>query len=320
MPTLEPTPDPLAEGGEVSPGIPGTLYHYTSPDGIKGIVEEGALYCSSAHYLSDAAELRYAARQAEPLIEDLERRVQEEGPEYREEFDLLDRMKDELGAIEEERIFVCSFSSNGNMLSQWRAYCPEEGGYSVGFDTDRLAALADIQGFHLFRCLYSADEYAPALEDLVYGTIPWYREHRQELEESRAFGGSHSEDLASEHATGFRALFVNLAARVKHPAFKEEDEWRLVSAPIAATMYPVSYRSGVSSLVPYIEFELEMGEEDLDEGSEYDEMDLRCPISEVIVGPTPHPELAGRSVEGLLNAHDLYGRGVTESGIPYRTW
>ena len=48
---------------------------------------------------------------------------------------------------------------------------------------------------------------------------------------------------------------LRIAAILKHPSFREEKEWRIVSPVIANTAEaPILFREGHAMLVPYIEF------------------------------------------------------------------
>jgi hypothetical protein len=46
----------------------------------------------------------------------------------------------------------------------------------------------------------------------------------------------------------------------------------------------------------------------------------KLPISKIIVGPTPHPELSRLSVQSLLKSESYEGVEVEVSNIPYRSW
>lgn len=302
----------MAEGRFVSPGLPETLYHYTSPSGLRGIVQDKALWCSSAHFLSDAEEISHAVNETRPLLQELGEEFREGEHVFAGEIALVERMVQALEEIETEPVFVGSFSVEGNLLSQWRAYCPDRGGYSIGFDGEKLAALATAQGFNLVRCVYSRDDYWPELEDLVMYTLEHYRTGRRE---------DHipEKDLATNLVESFHAGLAELAARVKHPAFREEKEWRLVSSPISASLLPTQFREGASSLVPFIEFALEIANEEQLEDSEFSPRDVQLPIREIVVGPTPHPELARQSAQMLCEGESAYPT-MKPSGIPYRTW
>ena len=53
-----------------------------------------------------------------------------------------------------QALFAVSFSERGNDLGQWRAYCPNGGGSSIGFRRTALGALCVEQHIQFDRCDY----------------------------------------------------------------------------------------------------------------------------------------------------------------------
>lgn len=305
--------DPETEEGRVSGDPPDILYHYTSPKGLKGIVEEGTLRCSSAHHLNDTAELTYAVEQIKPHLTELEEKFREDDSVRPDEFELVTTMIGLLNQTRRLEVFVGSLSEHNDQLSQWRAYCPDSGGFAIGFDTERLLALRNLQAFHLFECLYKEEDYAPQMEDLIYDTVEAYRTHQREQ------GGLSDQDRRM-HASSFLWLFLDLAVRIKHPDFAEEDEWRLVSSRRTLTEKSVESRIGPSTLVPYVNFQFNAADIDVPREIDQARTSPGSPITEIVVGPTPHQQLAKRSVQQLLESNGVYGVRVRKSETPYRTW
>jgi hypothetical protein len=107
-----------------------------------------------------------------------------------------------------------------------------------------------------------------------------------------------------------------LALVLKHVAFKEEREWRIISPVLMdkAPAFPIieetklAFRSGKSVLTPYRRIPLK------------DDKD-NFPLNEVVIGPNPNPKQACRSVQSLLNSEKgLDSVKVRNSDIPYRNW
>ena len=105
-----------------------TMYHYTSIEAVPNIVQTGGLWATDIHYFNDAAELSHTAAL---LVSEIESR-QQVGAMDRP---VLDQF---LGWIRHRvanghTVFVSSFTPNGNLLSQWRSYCPYGRGVSLAF-------------------------------------------------------------------------------------------------------------------------------------------------------------------------------------------
>jgi hypothetical protein len=97
------------------------------------------------------------------------------------------------------------------------------------------------------------------------------------------------------------------APALKDASFAEEAEWRLVRLPSSFEEGKLQFREGRSMLIPYNQHFFP------------DNCDS-VPIEELIIGPTPHPELAREAAQALLTSHGLPSTKVRSSAIPYRTW
>src|SRR5262245_58864537 len=96
-----------------------TLYHYTSLGGLVGIVESKSIWATHISYLNDAAEVRYAIELLRAEILTVANSVSDE------ERKCLVQLQHWLahGFVHNHLLFTASFTENGNLLSQWRAYC-----------------------------------------------------------------------------------------------------------------------------------------------------------------------------------------------------
>ncbi len=95
---------------------------------------------------------------------------------------------------------------------------------------------------------------------------------------------------------------------IKDGAFREEREWRLVLPSFSMWDPKVKFRDGGRLLVPYWTVPLL-----LDGASS-------LPIKEVVIGPTPHPDLEARAVSAMLTVAGLPNGKVRRSEVPYRDW
>jgi hypothetical protein len=82
----------------------------------------------------------------------------------------------------------------------------------------------------------------------------------------------------------FAERFTLAAATIKHPSFREEEEWRLVSG-LGIDHAAVRYRTGRGLVVPFTEWSLR-------NAGHY-------PVETVVVGPTLPGPLASRSLHHL---------------------
>ncbi|MEE4279000.1 MAG: DUF2971 domain-containing protein [Halieaceae bacterium] len=266
-----------------------TLYHYTSLSGMQGIIGSRELRASDIRYMNDSAELRHTL---ELLNRQVTRRILSgvDHPEH------LNAFLDWLGGriVSGPMLFGASFRANGNLLSQWRGYSVHGKGVSLGFDPAEIAHRAALQGFSVGRCIYDPDEQQQLIEEVIDGVESMGRESRDALPLEQRFEPI-EEDL------------LRIAAVLKHPAFEEEQEWRIVSPMIDDVhLGSIHFREGASMLVPYFAFEL------ADPGGSVS-------LDHVYIGPSSNAELSMHSLRLYLEQQGAAPRyGVRYCNIPFR--
>lgn len=277
----------------------GVLYHYTSLDGMDGIVKTKSLWATDLRYFNDAAEMRHTA---ELVRSEIARRIEQEGSNQR----LLEQFREWLfnRLTDGHMVFVVSFTANGNLLSQWRGYCPHGRGVSLGFHPEKIAKCAENQLFKIARCIYDVALQQQLITRVVDAVESLGRDRGENADASKRHPSNSYYDLFEEIEGGL----LSIAALLKHSSFKEEQEWRTVF-PITKNYaeVPYTYRVGQSMLVPYIEFSLVQGANDPLE------------FQHVYLGPTPNINLSHSSLSRYLAKKNVgYKDGISYCEIPYR--
>jgi hypothetical protein len=273
---------------------PPILWHYTSPGGLAGIVTSGEVWATVIHYLNDAKEFQHALELFRNALTTKISQASDSGIKT-----FLSFVKDSLDSIIGVNVCVFSLSEDGNLLSQWRAYCPSEGGYAVGFRTGQLTTCLQQQGFRLIRCIYDETLQRQFVEVMLNEFVTQYSQKHS--------GQPCTQELFRTEFSGLISHRVwSLAPTFKHPSFSEEREWRAVSQPIPWTDDGISYRVGPSCIIPHYKLKLQ------------DDHDKPV-ISQIMVGPSKHPQLAFGSINFLRNRAKLKIQAVTPSHTPYRT-
>ena len=270
--------------------IPGTtLYHYTSLSGLQGIIDSGILRASDIRYMNDSTELRHTL---DLLREHISDRISA-GTDRPE---LLNGLREWLShrVVGGPMLFGASFRANGNLLSQWRGYSVHGKGASLGFSPRHVASCAHEQGFRLGRCVYEATQQKALIEQIVDAV--------ETLAEGQP-GGAGGWEAVFE---SFEERLLCIAAILKHPAFEEEQEWRIVSPAISECGdAPVYFREGSSMLVPYYAFDLHVGD---------------ClSLDHVYLGPTNNIDHSMNSLRLYLQKKGVSpANGISYCQIPYR--
>ena len=266
------------------------LFHYTSLGAMQSILRERSVWATDIRFFSDAAELMH-------LMHALHHGIRSRNGNI-----VLQQFRDWLSVRlpSGNMVFAVSFSAQGNLLSQWRAYCPPAKGVSLGFDPAEIVRLASEQSFSVGRCLYDRKEQEALVNEILDSVL--------------SLAVAMGQDTKRHPTQSYHSVFetvetplLRIGALIKHPAFREEFEWRAVSPVLTDFVNSgIRYREGTSTLVPYLDFHLA-------------DSTSAVRLSSVFVGPTPHVNLAIDAISRCLSGHGT-SLGVFSSGIPYRTW
>jgi hypothetical protein len=288
------------------PNIP-VLFHYASQRGLLGIISSKKIWATNIMYMNDATELLYAIDIAQKATKKLLPHLEGREKAFLDKFESDLEVLPEFGA---KGVYISSFSEESDLLSQWRGYCSEGNGFSIGFDfNSKLSTTILRQRLKLVKC-----EYIPEKQiDIIVGFLT------EAVKTLQQYISTDKIVEISLHNTITLLKFIETASSIKHPSFAEEKEWRLVTGPISITSDEVKYRSSKTTLVPYFEMELS---------------DDNMPLELSEIWYWPENVLTNYSLEGLLIKNSVIGnyliqyhgdRGeeiripfIKPSTIPYR--
>jgi hypothetical protein len=289
----------------------GTIYHYTSADGIAGIIDNHEIWMSNTAFMNDKTELR--------MLQD--------NPTILKESDFTnEHIRNAWRNMSEQRYFdtnyyMASFSMAKDLLEQWRAY----GCYCIGFDAKKLLIR---KGISFYRCLYTAKDIKK-----------WI------LKKEKIYSPDKLKDDETTKAWfAFNVLYI-AAMKYKNEHFKNEKEVRLITTSSHNWYYnnsPEMYENDLpihvrrhakyESPVPYVKLFFE--EEGKAEGNKVKEKEMEMkarklkndptkqrkllPITEVVIGPIEYQKEAKTACEILLADRGYKGVKVSISNIPYR--
>lgn len=272
------------------PNALGGLFHYTDSAGAHGIICSGQVRASHIYYMNDESEYLHAVVLLEKAIAEYPTCYGEIPPV------LLNALRNNLaGARSAETalpVFVISFSSKKNDLSQWRAYGGGEGGISLGFAFNDISAAGP-----LVPCIYD-----PALQYQIVGHALI-----QLVADWQHLFANQPEAIQFNNADAFVFAILRqyalIAAALKNQDFREEAEWRLVFLEQDINKITISPKS--SLLSGYITPPLSKTPPQL-------------PLREVWIGPGRHQRLSQAAMGVLLKQHNYNQVPLFASSIPYR--
>ncbi|MBS4729918.1 DUF2971 domain-containing protein [Mycobacterium sp. SM1] len=274
------------------------LYHYTSAAGLDGILRQRLLRASDTAFLNDWQEIIYAA---EPLIdrmsELLESVRQDDATRDPQQMTRSSIVKSALNAIKrfahldkdmptpnpgqyiDGATYVACLSEEHDQLGQWRAY--GQRGYAIGF---RKVGLEQTSG-QLKKVVYGEN----GINEICKTIIDYFKTRRLV-----GHPGTHGYFDAMNFC-------MPLLAAVKHEAFQQEAEWRIIVSNYGGTGPPVKVRTS-PRLIPYVELRF----------------DPSC-IAEIVIGPGGDFH-AKRAVRAALRASNYNPDTVliTQSTAPFR--
>ena len=274
------------------------LYHYTGIGSLLGIAKTNSLWASSISYLNDSKEILDACEIVGKCVSELLDSIQ---CDKEKKFLIQLGEWTNLSKIKAHTIFIFSLSEERSLLSQWRSYTPHGKGVSLGFAPEKLNSIVQSSGLKLARCVYQREDQKNVVSELIQNLLARFR---QELP---------SIDVSKKHPTqcyhGFFEEYANeifqVMAIIKHSAFKEEKEWRLISEYHPSyTDGKILFREGASMLVPYIEILLG--------GS-------KPYFESVTLGPSPHQNLSMSGLSMFISKEELCNHTINCT-IPYREW
>jgi DUF2971 family protein len=265
---------------------PESLFHYTSGEGLLGILRSGVLRGSNYAFMNDRSEFTYGASLLREVVEERSKHPHDDvDQDYYEAI-----LRADTPIVSE--LYLSCFCTKGDLLSQWRGYGIQNSRYCLRFSPDQLEAI------------HGASPVVPVLYD---------RSRQRVL--LNALLDRHLEGLYSVASAERHAFFYLMAsctyacclgafALLKDDSFEEEHEWRsmllvrpgeyedrLVFAPAAGLIKPT---------LPLLR------------ASDGDKLPLR----EIICGASANPEQAVRAAKLMLAHYKYSAICVTPSRIP----
>jgi len=216
--------------------LPAQLFHYTDAAGFLGILEKKQIWATDVSCLNDRQEMLYAR---DLITEHLDGLC--EHPEWYPSFAITD---DENELLDECRhlfrvgpqmydVFVASFSTKFDSLSQWREY----GRYNIGVSGSALQSCAQrYTQSTLARCIYDQPTQLQLVRCLVQFLIKEYRAQRD----------------PDRFKTDLLYSLRRYGPLLKHDSFCEEAEWRIVVTDVSR----VEFREHKDIVVPYLQIDI----------------------------------------------------------------
>lgn len=290
-----------------------SLYHYTNLKGLRGIIENKKLFLTHFAFMNDQQELIHGIhiimnRWKDSFLDDHERMWSDaedisfkpELPKRIHQKFISDRKKESENIFikkfnsfvedftKQSNIFSCSFSQDGDLLSQWRGYGGNETGYCIEFDEEALLS-------NLHNQFENEDTYAFGLTDCVYDESRKTEIAEELCKQFDSFDETSGDEYLIIMETAMKAI------KFKDKSFSEENEKRIIVSYFNE-FSNTKFRDRNGVFVPYVEYEFPL-----------------AAIKSIRVGPSSQQNMA---VEGLNKyIYSIFGNEspkVLVSDTPFR--
>lgn len=288
-----------------------TLYHYCSASTFASIIADRSIWLSSLSLSNDTMEGKLVAA----IFRSLFKKAGLDETKASIVMDSVMRLEEVIDGLG-----FC-LSESGDLLSQWRGYAQDGQGFSIGFSKQYLDTLPKQKedgeyGFSLQQVIYDPYQqegalkpiFAQIMEDIEAGKLDMpfppglltgYGNPEAEAEYEKK-KERYLEAIKQMTINVFQAMFHLYT--LKNEAFREEQEWRLISYLLKGEGDKCKFRISNDRLIPYRSFKLK-------------EIDTPT-IIEVILGPkNTTPEFV---VSKFLQQSGFVGTSVRRSSATYR--
>lgn len=291
-----------------------SIFHYTSADGLIGIISSGQMWCTATHSTNDESELAFGqgiiaaefSKVVQTLITNGDSRIEtfySRGVDVTQFADnyaelvintLFSSIRPYIACFcqaEERETFY-----NG-LLSQWRGY-GIDGGYAIQFNKNKLRENL-IESYSLEDVSYSIDNQ---FKDKLINSIESFNiRFLTFLDEMLEFNSMIPSPLSGVSKKAIECLF-EYTIQTKSHHFNEEREVRL-SIHDSLISNEVKYFSRNGLIVPYKE-------------TDKTALDLTSCIEGIIIGPSPRTADRYNSVQQLLQNNGIIAP-IRISEIPF---
>lgn len=208
------------------------LIHYTTLEGLHGIISSQKIRLTDARYLNDFTEIKEGISRLYSALEILNFSTTT-SPQLKKSYETLQRELDEFNfySSNSDPFFLCSFSRSPNRLSQWRSYGP----VAIEFCAESLKH----DGFNIRECVYDDNEKENLALLHASKLLKQIEKHVKTEEYGLDFLDSVSE-------------FMHLSTTFKNSGFHEELEVRHAEQ-VGEDYNDVRFNISGGMLKPYIE-------------------------------------------------------------------
>ncbi len=207
--------------------VPEIVYHYCSLDSFYSIIKNSTIRLTNISKSNDRDEIRYCF---DAFEDTLRKSCMEFAQKYIDNIEVKKFFSEidydslvSRAVINESLIYyVACFSSEADLLSQWRGYANDGKGIAIGFYSRNFISAKDLKNIKYNKIIYDMNTVKLGLHDYIIEKLK-----KANLKAKNNLSISPYIDAINDIISGmvYNAVFY------KNPVFQEENEWRLVFYP-----------------------------------------------------------------------------------------
>lgn len=275
------------------------IWHYTSADGLIGILQSGTIWSTHISCLNDTQEKKHFTNLLNIAIKKYVRNNTD--PDLKDLLVTADEWTSNAD-FNNQGHFVACFSEVEDDLGQWRGYGGGECGFSIGFKTYEIYKKFENENIPILIPMnYDENTHNLLVHEVINsGRIFFKRGLARKL--------PNLERWISEFLQKFSWELDIYFTMLKNPKFASEKEWRLATWLTPDQRRHLKFRQRRTLLARHLPIDLTV----LVSGVS------RLPLTRVYVGPGAAQQVSRLSVMDLLYKYGYEKIPVQMSKVPYR--
>ncbi|MDP2947676.1 MAG: DUF2971 domain-containing protein [Nanoarchaeota archaeon] len=279
------------------------LYHYTTSKGLLGILENNSFFASNFKCFNDPSEFKFGIYTINNEIKKmLEKETNNKIKNAFEgiEFDSLGNLNKAI-----EQLYALSFSENGDLLPQWQTYGKNGKGYSIGIKKNKLGSA----GLNLNELKDNQYNIRDKLIKIIYKKDIHINIAKCFYNDLKKFNNE------KEIKKYYYQILPLLALVIKHSAYENEREWRVIFrfSDISSYHKYIEFYERNNVVIPYVKFDFKNGIICLRLNDNY--ISTKIPIELIYLGPTNTTDES--MIRSLLLKQEYFNTTIKKSNIPY---
>lgn len=242
----------LIEEIQHNSSIPEVLYHYTSAEGLNGILQSHELRLTRWDSLNDVSENVYIHDVIRECIHEMEADESFKSDAGALNQTILSSKHPHSSVQIDKNMYVASFSKNDDCLPLWTYYTKsaQSNGYCIGFNSDSFSFKGT--SFSMCGVIYNRCVQKQLINKFL--------QHFFVLYNADIVNGHINEGIKLSLVHAFSDFVSSVGCLFKHPSFEYEEEIRVlarINAQKAIDEKRIKIRCSNGILIPYIAMKFE---------------------------------------------------------------